>query len=322
MTSTPISRRTGLMTLAGAVAGATLPRTAGAQAQPATLRVGLVPIWDVGPFYAATAQGYFAAENLAVTGQVVRGGAVGIPAMLSGSLDICYSNGTSIVEAIATGIDLRIILEGTPVGMTPPDPGALLKRKGDPFKTGKDMEGKVIGVNVLGDVQWMFVTAWIKKTGGDPSKVKIIEIAFPEMIAALKQGRVDSVLALDPFMTIGFGDPTIDLLDWVLNRVYAGGPVAFYCVTPQMAQTRPNDIRAYMRAYRRGAAWLNANQGKDAFYDLVAGFTKLDPDLIRKMTQIPAHADIERNTLPQLTSLMAQTGLLKSPVDLRTKVFA
>jgi NitT/TauT family transport system substrate-binding protein len=322
MMTTRMSRRTGLIALAGAVAGTALPRVAQAQAQPGTLRVGLVPIWDVGPYYAAQAQGYFAAENLTVTPQIVRGGAVGIPAMLSGSLDIVYSNGTSIVQAISSGIDLRVILEGTPVGATPPDPGALLKRKGDPFKTGKDMEGKVIGVNVLGDVQWMFVTAWIKATGGDPAKVKIIELAFPEMIAALKQGRVDSVLALDPFMTIGFGDPGIELLDWILSRVYANGPVAFYAVTPEFAQTRANDVRAYIRAYRRGAAWLNANQGKDAFYNLIAGFTSMNADLIRKMTQIPAHADIDRNTLPRLTALMAQTGLLKSPVDLRTKIFA
>jgi NitT/TauT family transport system substrate-binding protein len=321
MTKARMSRRAGLMTLAGAVTAAARPRLAQAQTS-GTLRVGLVPIWDVGPYYAAAAQGYFTAENLTVTPQIVRGGAVGIPAMLSGSLDIVYSNGTSIVDAISRGIDLRIILEGTPVGMAPPDPGALLKRKGDPFKTGKDMEGKVIGVNALGDVQWMFVTAWIKQTGGDPSKVKIIELAFPEMNAALKQGRVDSVLALDPFMTIGLGDPAIELLDWVLSRVYPGGPVAFHCITPEIAQTRANDVRAYIRAYRRGAAWLNANQGKDAFYSLIASFTGLNADLIRKMTQVPAHADIDRNSLPHLTALMAQTGLLKSNVDLRTKVFA
>src|SRR5471030_698795 len=101
--TTPISRRTGLLTLAGAVTAAALPRVARAQA--ATLKVGLVPIWDVGPYYAAAAQGYFTAENLDVSAQIVRGGAVGIPAMLNGALDIVYSNGTTIVTSIARGID-------------------------------------------------------------------------------------------------------------------------------------------------------------------------------------------------------------------------
>ena len=38
--------------------------------------MGLIPIWDVGPFYAAQQQGYFAAENVSVAPQVIRGGAV------------------------------------------------------------------------------------------------------------------------------------------------------------------------------------------------------------------------------------------------------
>jgi NitT/TauT family transport system substrate-binding protein len=166
------------------------------------------------------------------------------------------------------------------------------------------------------------VQAWIKATGGDPSKVKIIEIALPEMVAALKQGRVDSVLALDPFMTIGLADPEVDRLDWILSRVYAGGPVAFQCITPQTAATRAKDIRAYVRAYRRGAAWLNANQGKEPFYALIAGFTGLQADLIRKMTQVPAHSDIEPNTLAQLTRLMSQTGMITTNVNLRDKIFS
>ena len=123
-------------------------------------------------------------------------------------------------------------------------------------------------------------------------------------------------------MTVGLGDPGIEVLDWILNRVYANGPVAFYCITPQTAQTRANDVRAFVRAYKRGVAWLNANQGKDAFYDLIASFTKMNPDLIRKMTQLPAHADIDRNNLPMLTNLMTQTGLLTAKVDLRTKIFS
>ena len=96
--------------MAGAAAGVALPRRA--RAHTATLKVGLVPIWGVGPFYAATAQGYFTAENLGVSAQIVRGGAAAIPAMLNGALDIVYSNGTTIVTSInAHGIDLRIILQ-------------------------------------------------------------------------------------------------------------------------------------------------------------------------------------------------------------------
>lgn len=315
-----VSRRAALAITGGALAASVLPRTV--RAEPATMRVGLIPIWDVAPYYAADQQGYFKAENLAVSAQVMRGGAAAIPALIGGSLDIVYSNGTSIVQAIARGVDLRIAIEGAPVGNVPPDPGALLKRKGDPFHTGKDLEGKVVAVNALRDVQWMFVQRWVKVTGGDPTKVQIIEVPLPAMVDALKQKRVDAALALDPFMTIGLADPAIELLDWLLSRVYAGGPVGFFAITPELAATRPNDVRSFVSAYKRGVTWLNANQEKDAYVDLIASFTGMNPELVRRIKPPPAHADIIPSGLGRLTTLMRQTGLLTANVDLRTKIFA
>jgi len=320
MVTSRVSRRTSIAGMTGAVASAALPRRARAETAP--LRIALVPIWDVAPYYAAEQQGYFTAENIAVTQQIVRGGAAAIPALVGGSFDMVYANGTSIVTAITKGIDLRIILEGAPIGSGPPDPGALLKRKGEPLKTGKDLEGKIVGVNALRDVQWMFVTAWIKETGGDPDKVQIIEVPLPSMVDTLKAKRVDAALVLDPFMTMGLADPAIELLDWALSRVYAGGPVGFFTITPELAARRPNDVRAFMRAYKRGAAWVNANTGKEPFIKLIAGFTGITPELVGQMKPVPAHADIVPSGLSHLTALMTQTGLLTTSVDLRTKIFS
>jgi len=230
---------------------------------------------------------------------------------------------TSALPRIARAepIPLRIIIEGAPIGSGPPDPGALLKRKGEPLKNGKDLEGKVVGVNALRDVQWMFVTAWVKATGGDPDKMQIVEVPLPAMVDALKAKRVDAALVLDPFMTMGLADPAIDMLDWALSRVYAGGPVGFFAITPELAARRPNDIRAFVRAYKRGAAWVNANAGKDAFVKLIAGFSGIAPELVAQMKSPPAHADIVPASLAHLTTLMTQTGLLTTSVDLRTKIF-
>lgn len=314
-----ISRRAALAGAAAAVAAGTAPRFA--RADLPAIHAGVIPIWDVAPYYAADQQGYFAAENLATTIQILRGGAAMLPALLSGSLDIGYVNGTSIVEAVVRGVDLRIAMEGAPIPKTPPDPGALLKRKTSALRTGKDVEGKVIAVTALRDIQWMFVMAWVKATGGDPEKVQIVEVPIPTMVAALKENRVDAALVLDPFMTLGLADPAIDVLDWPLSKVYPDGPVGMWTITPQTAAQRPNDVRAFVRAYKRGVAWVNANAGKEPVVQLIAGYTGLSPDLVRKMKLTPAHAEIVPNGLAHLTALMTQTGLLATSVDLRTKIF-
>lgn len=313
-----ISRKSSLLALGAALGGA---MTAPARAEPIALNVGILPITTNVPYYAAEKLGYFADENLACTAQVIRGGAAAIPAMLTGSLDISFANSTSVAQAIAKGIDLRLILTGTINGNKPPDAAALVKRKDDPIRSGKDLEGKIVAVNTLRDVIWMMVTAWITQTGGDLSKVQIIELPLPSMVDAIKQKRADAALIIDPFLTVALDDPAIELLSWPLSTVFPGGPMAFFVVSGAMTQQRPNDIRAFIRAYKRGAAWCTANLTKQAYYDLVAGFSGLNADLVKRMPTVPVQADVIPSSLPKLTALMRQTGLLATNLDLRPKIF-
>jgi len=314
-----MTRRTSIAAL-GAAAGCAMLRPA-FSAELAPMRCGIVPISGNAPYYAAIKQGFFAAEGLALTSEIVRGGAAAIPALVGGSLDIVYSNGTSVVQAIARGIDLRMVVLGTIMTSAPPDPAALIKRKGDPLRTGRDLEGKVVAANAVRDVQWMFIKAWVAATGGDPDKVQIIEVAVPSMAAAIKENRVAAALVIAPYMTVALDDPDLELLDWPMSKVFPGGPVAFFVVTGDMAQRRPNDVRAFFRAYKRGAAWVNANEGKEPYFSLVAEFSGTNLDLVRRMKTVPAASDVIPATLPRLTNLMRQTGLLDANIDLRPKIF-
>ena len=314
----PLSRKSTLLALGAALSG-TMLQPARADAIP--LRVGMLPISSNAPFYAAQKLGYFAAENLAVTAESIRGGAAAIPAMVGGSIDITYSNGTSIAQAIARGIDLRLIIQPAVTPLRPPDPAALLKRKSDPMRTGKDLEGKIMAVNALRDVQWMFAKAWISQTGGDPEKAQMIEMGLPAMVEAIKQKRIDSALVIDPLMTVALGDPGIEVLGWPMSTIFPGGPVAFLAATADMTQRRPSDLRAFVRAWRRGSAWINANQGKEPFVDLVADYSRLNPDLVRRMHPVPTGTDITSDQLPRLVALMREAGLLDASLDLRTKIF-
>jgi ABC-type nitrate/sulfonate/bicarbonate transport system substrate-binding protein len=95
-----------------------------------------------------------------------------------------------------------------------------------------------------------------------------------------------------------------------------------YVITPQLAAQRPRDVRAFVRAYRRGAAWVNANAGKDALFALIGGYSQMNMDILRKVKMPPANADIIPSSLPRVTALMTYTGIPTGGVDLRTKVFS
>jgi len=314
-----ITRRASIAALGVAAAAGTLRPAVSADLIP--MRCGILPISGTAPYYAAIKQGYFAAEGLAMTTEVVRGGAAAIPALLGGSLDVVYSNGTSIVQAIARGLDVRLLVLGTTMTSAPPDPGALLKRKDAPLRTGRDLEGMVVAANAVRDVQWMFIKAWVSFTGGDPDKVQIIEVAVPSMVEAIKQKRVATALVIDPYMTVALDDPDIDLLDWPMSKVFPHGPVAFFAISGNTAQRHPDQARAFFRAYKRGATWVNANEGKEPYFDLVAEYSGMNVDLVRRMKTVPAASDVIVSELPKLTNLMRQTGLLDTNVDLRSKIF-
>jgi NitT/TauT family transport system substrate-binding protein len=314
-----ISRRTALMMLGGGSLAALVQPEARA-AEPTLLHVSIVPIFDVAPYFAANKEGYFAAEGLAVTTQPTQSGVVGIPALMSGSFDIVYSNSISVLTALERGIDLRLIAQGSLMA-PPPDSNAVLGRKGEGLRTGKDLEGKTIGVNARYDIQWLAMRGWVKKTGGDPDKVNFREVPIPSSLDAIKSKQVDVGLVLDPYLTIGLDDPALEFVDWPIYAVMPGGPTAFWVVTGKTVEDRPEIVRSFVRAYRRGAVWVNAHHGTDAFINLVSSYTRIDPKLASKMVVPTAELGVALGPIKELMALMREHGLLKSDVEVQAKIF-
>jgi NitT/TauT family transport system substrate-binding protein len=285
------------------------------------VRVGIFPIFVVAPHVVADRLGYFTAEGISVTSQMVQGGTIGVPALVSGAFDILYSNTTAILTALERGIDLRIIAEGTRIPKQPPDPAALVQRKGGGLHSGKDVEGKVIAINAKFDIQWLIAQAWIKKTGGDPSKVSYREVPLPAMMDALKGGQVDAAVLVDPFLAIALGDPNFELLDWAQSKVMPGFPSSLWVVTGETAATKADLIRAYVRGFYKGAQWVNANIGDPAYMQLVASFTKTDEKLLAKMALNKQPLDIDAAGIDRVAALMRENDLLKTNVDVAAKIF-
>ena len=65
----------------------------------------------------------------------------------------------------------------------------------------KDLDGKVVAGSGLGTISGFSPRAWIDQNGGDSTKVKFVELAFPAMQAALDAGRVDAIMIAEPFLT-------------------------------------------------------------------------------------------------------------------------
>ncbi len=285
------------------------------------VRVGIIPIFVVAPHIVADKMGYFATEGISVATQMIQGGTIGVPALVSGGFDILYSNTTAILTALERGIDLRILAEGTRIPKAPPDPAAIIQRKGGGLKTGKDLEGKSIGINTRFDIQWLIAQAWIKKTGGDPAKVNFREVPLPAMMDAVKGGQVDAAVLVDPFLAIALGNPDFELLDWAQSKVMPGYPSSLWVVTAETAATKADLLRRWVRGFYKGAEWVNANIGDPAYLQLVAGYTKTDEKLLAKMALNKQPMDIDAAGVDKVAALMQDNGILKTNIDVTPNIF-
>jgi NitT/TauT family transport system substrate-binding protein len=313
-----VSRRDTLAGLGGALAVLSLPAAA---SELVPMHVSIVPIWAVAPYFAADAQGYFAAEGLDVTSQATQSGVVGIPGLVSGGYDVCYTNSISALVALERGIDLRIVAVGSLITEKPPDAAALLMRKGDTLRTGKDLEGKTIAVNARRDIQWLIARAWVKATGGDPDKVNYREVPVPECLDALTSKQADAAIAIEPFVTLGLGNPALALLAWPFDMVMPDGPTSFWVVTGETADKKPALVASWVRAFRKGVAWVNENRGQEPFVKLVASYTKIDPALAARMNVPQAEATVRVAPIKRLVAIMRENGLLTADVDFESKIF-
>jgi NitT/TauT family transport system substrate-binding protein len=303
-----------MKTLFALVAAALFAFPAQAQEKKA-LKVSIIPIQDVAPLFAAIKEGYFKQQGLEIDTAPTAGGAVGIPGLLAGAYDIVFTNVVSTVQAKAQGLPIRIIAPASSVGDgSQGDGGAgIVVRKGEGIKSGADLAGKSLGVNTQKNIIWLYARAWVQKTGGDPNKVTYREVPFPQMLDALRGKRVDAVFAVDPFVTIAKGDPGLEFIASPYISVQPNLDVAQYVASDEFIAKNPETLKRFNAALQMGIGWVSKNLGSKELRDLIAGYTKMNPELLAKMAPLgepprKVDADSIRKTMAQMKAHDLLTG--------------
>ncbi|NNM72573.1 ABC transporter substrate-binding protein [Enterovirga aerilata] len=288
---------------------------AASSAELTKLRVSTIPIADTASFEVARQKGFFAAEGLEIDTTPTSGGAVGIPALMSGQLQIAYSNVVSIVLAASQGLDLVIVAAADETGDAPPDLAGLVTKPGAGFKDGKALEGKRIAVNSRNNIIWLYTREWIAKTGGDPNKVNYIEVPFPQMTDAVLQGRVDAAMLVEPFLSGGLNSKQLETVGWPYSTVQKRLPVSQFATTRAYAEANPEILEKFRRALAKATDWTNANIQSDEFLGILSGYTKAPVERIKAATMPIFVTTVDPASVEFVASLMKRHGILRNEVD-------
>src|SRR4051812_23896095 len=248
----------------------------GSAAEPAKLTVAAIAIVDVAPLHLGKAKGWFAAEGLDVTVQGTQGGAETVPGVVSGQYQLGYANVVSLLLAHAKGLPLKIIAAGNfSAGSTGKgdDFGGVVVPADSAVKTLKDLEGKTLAVNQVNNIGGVTVRAAMRKAGGDPDKLSLVELRFPGMPAAPGQHRVEGAGVVEPFLPVARNDGA-RVIDWNFADAVPSLMIGAYFTTVDYAAQHPDVIKRFVAAINKSLTYA-AGHSDEARASLLT-YTKID----------------------------------------------
>ena len=199
-------------------------------------------------------------------------------ALIGGAVDVISGGLVPVARAHNKGVDMRVIALGN-VYTGPPPQGVIVVAQDSPFRSGADLNGKTVSVNGLGDFSEVTVRAWIDSTGGDAKTVKLLELPFSGVAAALTQGRIDAGLLVEPFTSAAKGQ--VRVLADALAPLGKHFMVTGWYARADWLNANRDTARRFVDVLQKSAKWANANHDQSAA--ILAKYSPISLDVIRSM---------------------------------------
>lgn len=279
------------------------------------VRVGEGPFITGGGFFVAEGKGYFKKLGIDVQPKMFIDGALAVPSLISGELDISFMTANAgLFNSIAKGAPLVFVLDRgnnkqgrgyTVINVTQELYDAGVKSKADFVK----LKGKRIGLSATGSInQYLFAKA-LEKVGLDPRKdvTWVTNIPQPDLMKMLGQKQVD---ATDLAYQFGFfaqnnkWGPIVTVDD----EIDPDGAVGLYAARKQFVLEKRDVLVRFAMAFLQGVKEFNAAAtNPDAHPDIVdilAKRTALQkPELVRAIA--PHWSYTNEDGIPNVKSVLA-----------------
>ncbi|MEV4624687.1 ABC transporter substrate-binding protein [Micromonospora sp. NPDC049523] len=283
-------------------------------AGPDRVKVGAIPIVDVAPLYLGKEKGFFREQGIELEVVNTTGGAAAVPGVVSGEFDFAFGNVVSLILARSQRLPLKAIAVGnSSTGKADADFGGIVVPPGSPVQTAADLAGRTVAVNNLKNVGDTTVRASIRKAGGDATKVKFVELPFPDMPAAVAAKRVDAAWIVEPFFTVsrnqGARVVASNFVDTAPNMT-----VAAYFTSEKVVNEQADLTRRFKAAIETSLKY--AQEHPDEARKVLLSYTKIEAAVTEQITLPAWPTEINRESVQVMADLMLTDGLIKEKVDI------
>lgn len=252
----------------------------GQQAEDTNLKMGLLPILDILPFYVAEQKGYFEAEGINVEFVPVKSAQERDALMQAGEIDGMLN------DLISTGLfnrdDVQIQIVATARRAYPESPQfrVLAAPDGNVTST-SDLAGVPIGISQNTIIEYI-TDRLLEAEGLSPDQIEILEVsAIPVRFEQLMEGQIQAATLPDPLAQGAVAGGATLVVDDSQHTQYSQSVLSF---STEAIGAKPNSIKKFLKAWNRAVADLNSNP--DQFSDLLIEQGRV-PESIQGSYQMP-----------------------------------
>lgn len=302
-----------------------------ASSNPVSVNVGIVGSVSDSALFIAQDRGYFRDQNITVTFQRFQSAALMTPALGTGQLEVgAGAPSAGLFNAMAREIDVRIVADK---GNVKPGHGyeAYVIRKqvwdSGAIKGPADLKGKTIALAAPAITPEADLDRFLKTGGISVKDVRLVSLAFPDMVTALANGSVDMAAPIEPFATQAVSKGVGHL--WKRTDETVPGHELGVLIYSASFAKQTDAARRFVLAYLKAARDYNdafdrkdAAKKADIVKILVANTTVKDASLydLMVMPGIDPNGQLDRESLKADQDYFLAAGEQKQRADLSKDV--
>lgn len=277
------------------------------------------------PLHLAEENGLFAKLGIQVDMQRMNNAPGLMTAVATGQLDAAGISITpGLFSSVQQGLNMRIVGDKQSLS-----PGISATRlvirsdldKGNEADNMKALKGKTIAVSAKASSVYMLLEDLLKKHGMTLDDVRVIELAYPNMFAALTSKAIDGAINLEPFLSQalqgGVAKTVSDLSEFVPAE---GGTIVPIVYSEAFAQ-KVQAANAFMKAYTEGVRIYNdafvKDKDREKVIEIIARRAKIDPKVVRE--SFPAGLDpnqrVSMDFLDRLQKFFIAQKFLRNSIE-------
>jgi NitT/TauT family transport system substrate-binding protein len=291
---------------------ATAGGSASAAGTATNVTLGYVPYSDDASLFYAQSSGIFKKHGLNVT-FVPQASPVAVEAsMASGTEQFGFITTPVLINLNSKGVSVKCVssVDGSEPSSPADDSTVLVAAKGSGITSVKDLAGKNVAEVQLTSLNSLAVEILAKQAGISPASIHQIAIPFPQMPAALAQGRVQAAVIVAPFAATALSEgatvlthPNVDL--------FPNGTVTCLDAMSSYISANPTVVSEFRAAMDESIAYSQTHQSV-VKQTLVKGLSLTPAVAAKQVLATNWNPALNTASITMIENYMKQFGVITS----------